>query len=90
MKKSTKAVSNPDMRAEYDFASMKGGVRGKYAERYRAGANLVLLEPEVAAAFPTADAVNKALRKVMRATKRQPPGKRAPAAGATQAMEPRR
>ncbi len=67
MKKGNKVVSDPDIRAEYDFASMTGGVRGKYAERYRAGVNLVLLEPEVAKAFPTADAVNEALRTVMRA-----------------------
>lgn len=66
MKKDNRAVPDPDIRAEYDFASMTGGVRGKYAERYRAGVNLVLLEPEVARAFPTADAVNQALRTLMR------------------------
>lgn len=37
MKKRDKSVPDPDIRAEYDFASMKGGVRGKYAERYREG-----------------------------------------------------
>ncbi len=30
-----------DLRPEYDFANMKGGVRGKYVERYREGANLI-------------------------------------------------
>ena len=69
MKKDNKAVLDPDIQAEYDFASMKGGVRGKYADRYRAGVNLVLLEPEVAKAFPTADAVNQALRTLMRAAR---------------------
>lgn len=69
MKKAKKVVSDPDMRAEYDFASMAGGVRGKYAERYKAGVNLVLLEPEVAEAFPTAAAVNEALRTLMRGAK---------------------
>jgi len=44
---------------------MKGGVRGKYAARYRAGANLALLDPELASAFPTDDAVNQALRAVL-------------------------
>jgi hypothetical protein len=48
---------------------MAGGVRGKYLERYRAGVNLALLEPEVAQAFPTDQAVNEALRKAMRAAK---------------------
>jgi hypothetical protein len=51
-----------DMRAEYDFASMRGGVRGKYVERLRRESNIVVLEPEVAAAFPTGDSVNAALR----------------------------
>jgi hypothetical protein len=37
------------MRPEYDFS---GGVRGKYVDRYRTGTNVVLLDPEVAAAFP--------------------------------------
>jgi len=54
-----------DIRREYDFASMKGGVRGKYAARSRAGTNLVLLDPEVAQAFPTDAAVNQTLRAVM-------------------------
>jgi hypothetical protein len=58
-----------DLLPEYDFSSMAGAVRGKYYQRYRAGVNLVLLEPEVARAFPTARAVNEALRSVMRASK---------------------
>ena len=57
--------SDDDLRPEYDFASMKGGVRGKYIARLRKGSNLVLLEPEVAAAFPSDDAVNEALRGVL-------------------------
>jgi hypothetical protein len=58
-----------EMRSEYDFASMKGGVRGKYARQYREGTNLVLLEPELAQAFPTDAAVNQALRAVLNVTK---------------------
>ncbi len=62
--------SNDDeMRAEYDFASMKGGVRGKYAARFRKGTNLVLLEPEIAEAFPSDAAVNEALRGVLNTTR---------------------
>jgi hypothetical protein len=57
------------MRPEYDFASMKGRVRGKYAKLYRAGTNLVLLDPEVYKAFPTSKAVNQALRAVLSITK---------------------
>jgi hypothetical protein len=54
-----------DLRSEYDFSQMRGGVRGKYAERYREGTNLVLLDPDVAAAFPDAKAVNDALRQLL-------------------------
>jgi hypothetical protein len=61
--------SDDGMRAEYDFASMKGGVRGKYAARLRKGTNLVLLEPEIAKAFPSDAAVNEALRGVLNTTK---------------------
>jgi len=57
--------SMEDMRPEYDFASMKGGVRGKYVNRFRAGTNLVLLDPRLAEAFPTDAAVNQALRAVL-------------------------
>ena len=52
-----------ELRPEYDFSA---GVRGKYAERFAAGTNLVLLAPDVAAEFPTASAVNKALRQVIK------------------------
>jgi hypothetical protein len=62
MKKRTKT---DDLRAEYDFASMSGGVRGKYASAYRDGTNVVVLADDVATAFPTDDAVNEALRKVI-------------------------
>jgi len=55
-----------DLRREYDFASMKGGVRGKYAARLqKEGSNLALLDPEVADAFPSDAAVNEALRGVL-------------------------
>ena len=58
-----KPEKQPDgeMRAEYDFKTMKGGVRGKYVRQYRAGTNLVLLDPVLAKAFPTEAAVNEAL-----------------------------
>ena len=58
-----------DLRPEYDFRSMKGGVRGKYYERYRQGVNIVLLEPEVSKAFPSEASVNEALRGVLNTTR---------------------
>ena len=60
-----------EMRPEYDLSQLKGRVRGKYAERYRAGTNLVLLESDVQAAFPDAEAVNEALRMLMKVAPRQ-------------------
>ncbi len=50
------------MRPEYDFAAMKGGIRGKYAEEYKKGTNVVLLESDLAKVFRDSAAVNKALR----------------------------
>src|SRR5258708_250538 len=64
--KRSKQVQNNGLRDEYDFGPMKGGVRGKYVRRFREGTNIVLLEPEVAEAFPTEDAVNEALRGVLK------------------------
>ncbi len=49
------------MRAEYDFS---GGVRGKYAERYRQATNIVVLDPELVEAFPDSKSVNDALRAI--------------------------
>jgi len=59
-----------ELRPEYDLAKLlKDGIRGKYAERYKAGTSLVLLEPDVAQAFPNDEAVNEALRLVMQISK---------------------
>jgi hypothetical protein len=52
---------------------MAGGVRGKYVERYRAGTNLVLLDPDIARAFPTDASVNEALRLLLQIAQRQQP-----------------
>jgi hypothetical protein len=55
-----------DIRPEYDLSKLKGGVRGKYFKRATAGTILVLLEPDVAEAFPDANAENQALRALAR------------------------
>ena len=62
MKKVAKAKGDPDMLAEYDFSE---GVRGKYAERYARGTNVVVLSPDVAEFFPDSEAVNTALRSLV-------------------------
>lgn len=51
-----------DLRPEYDLSRLKGGVRGKYASKYRQGTNLILLEPDVAEVFKDNESVNEALR----------------------------
>jgi hypothetical protein len=69
-KKTEKQPAGDELRSEYDFSKLKGGVRGKYIARYRAGTNLVLLSPDVAKHFPDEQAVNTALRSLIRGSKR--------------------
>jgi hypothetical protein len=52
-----------DMKDEYDFSA---GSRGKYAKRYSEGTNLVRLDPDLAVSFPDSEAVNCALRELVR------------------------
>ena len=56
------------MRDEYDFS---GGVRGKYAARFAEGANVVVLDPDIARLFGTSEAVNRALRSLADLARRQ-------------------
>ena len=57
------------MRPEYDFSK---GERGRYAARYAAGTNVILLSPDVAEFFPDSDAVNEALRVLIKIARRKP------------------
>lgn len=69
--KKFKTVKPDEMRAEYTRKDFPGGlVRGKYAARIAKGSNIVILTPEVAAAFPTAESVNKALSSLIRVKKK--------------------
>lgn len=68
MRKAKSRTKMPDMRDEYDFPR---GVRGKYADRFAAGTNVVVLEPDVAKAFPDSNAVNEALRALLRIAERK-------------------
>ncbi|MGA8089369.1 MAG: hypothetical protein WCA10_19000 [Terracidiphilus sp.] len=61
------------MRREYD---MHGGVRGKYAGRFKKDVVMVPLAPDVAAAFPDADSVNEALRIILKAARKSVPSGR--------------
>ena len=68
MKKPSAKSADKDLCAEYDFSR---GVRGKYFRRYQRGANVVVLEPDVAKIFPNADAVNNSLRALANIIRRQ-------------------
>jgi hypothetical protein len=68
-KKTEKRAPSDELRREYDFSKMKPAGRGKYAARYRASTNLVLLSPDVAAHFPNERAVNNALRGLIHSSK---------------------
>lgn len=68
MKRDKTTGEDDDLRPEYHPDELKGGVRGKYLERYRSGTNLALLAPDVRAAFPTDESVNEALRSMMHDT----------------------
>ena len=62
MKKASKSQTEDDMRPEYD---LRGGVRGKYYERYRKGTNVVLLDADMAEVFHDSETVNLALRQFL-------------------------
>lgn len=79
-----------ELRGEYDFAAMKGVVRGKYAAQYRQGTNLVLLAPDVAEVFHDPAAVNDALRSLIGIARAQiPPGKARPRKALRSTARPR-
>jgi hypothetical protein len=69
-KRTEKQDRHDELRPEYDLSKLKGGVRGKYAARYREGTNLVLLSPDVAEHFPNEQSVNAALRSLINLAKR--------------------
>jgi hypothetical protein len=56
---------------EYDAELLRHGVRGKYVQRFREGTNIVVLEPDIAAAFPDSQSVNTALRALLEIARRQ-------------------
>ena len=67
MKKDADKVGNDELREEYDFSQ---GIRGKYAQRYSEGANIVVLAPDVASVFHDSESVNRALRALVEVANR--------------------
>lgn len=59
----TSLKGSDEMRPEYDFS---GGVRGKHHKAYRAGTNVVFLDPDIAQVFTNSAAVNQALRQLVK------------------------
>jgi hypothetical protein len=77
MRKENNHKNEGQMLDEYDFSH---GVRGKYADRYKEGSNVVVLEPDVVQVFQNSDAVNRALRAladIIRSQSGQTPSKHA-------------
>ena len=83
------AVANnaDELRSEYDLSTLKGRVRGKYYERATAGTTLVLLEPDVAEAFPDGRTVNQALRALIKVAELRVPRSRS-SEGPTGPLQP--
>ena len=65
-----KTVKHEGMRKEYRREDLGKGIRGKYLEEYKKGTNLVLLSPDVAAAFPDEASVNEALRGLLKVARK--------------------
>ena len=64
-RKMSRTTCAPEYEQSVLTGLLQNGVRGKYVERYRQGTNLVKLAPDVAAAFPTEQSVNEALRRLL-------------------------
>lgn len=67
--KKVKSEITDELRPEYKRSDFGELVRGKYANRIKEETNVVLLEPDVAQAFPNDEAVNKALRYLLEVAK---------------------
>ena len=65
-----KRARSDGLRPEYTRKELGSGIRGKHYRSYTRGSNLVLLRPDVAAAFPNDEAVNEALRSLIKVARR--------------------
>jgi hypothetical protein len=71
MSEENKIQDEDELLPEYDFSKMGPPQRGKYAERYHTGTNLIHLDPDVAAVFKSEEAVNQALRLLINVAREQ-------------------
>lgn len=76
--KKARSRASDELRSSYDLAQLAHPVRGKYHARAIAGGNVVLLDADVAAAFPTAEDVNTALRLLLNVARAKVGGRKRP------------
>ena len=69
--KKARSKRTDELRREYNLSELENPVRAKYHARAIAGSNLVLLDADVAQAFPTAEAVNETLRLLVTVARRK-------------------
>ena len=67
-KNSTKPQDDYDLKDEYDLSQMTVLPRGRFDPKHRIGKNVIVLEPDVAKAFPDDGSVNEALRILIKAS----------------------
>ena len=70
------AKRRDELQPEYDLSKLGPATRGKHLEAFRESSHVAILDPDVASAFPTSEAVNEALRLVVRAVKKELHGKK--------------
>ena len=68
-KNSTTKRNDYELKAEYDLSKMTILPKGRFDPKRRIGTNVVVLDPEIAKAFPNDEAVNEALRVILKAAK---------------------
>jgi hypothetical protein len=69
-KNSTRPQDDYELNDEYDLSKMSILPKGRFDPKRRIGNNVIVLEPDIAKAFPNDDAVNEALRLLLKASKR--------------------
>jgi len=69
-KNSIKKQDDYELKEEYDLSKMTILPKGRFDPKHRIGNNVIVLEPDVAKAFPDDEAVNEALRLILKAGKR--------------------
>ncbi|MGH9401730.1 MAG: hypothetical protein ACRD2P_06450 [Terriglobia bacterium] len=78
MPKELAETTKDELRSEYDLSRLGHATHGKYYRQAKAGTNLVLIEPDLAAVFPDQESVNRALRLLVTTANAMTHGSRKP------------